>query len=440
MIIKYICTLTLACLTALSAVAQTPLKVSEQNVSRDGQEVIVSFKIIAAEDAVKHGEKILVTQTLTPCNLVGNGEQISRQFYIASHQQKKIMHQKARLDPKSTSSPAVFIGNGETYTHIEKIPYDSSFKPRSYEFKLSAVKIGCCGAEECFSSQSRFEVGPAMAPAFKEVQPKSSGLKNSDYSFLRMTGADADASRGASVRFTLANTQLNPEYSSNSKTLKDIVDAINLILKDDWAGLDAIEITGYASPEGNSDLNQKLSKGRAESLKAYIMERFNFSEEIFNVKAGGEDWPGLRTLVMESDMQYKEEILGIIDNAPQEQRLAKLKTLAGGRPYKSMEDVLFPQLRDACYINIRFSEKEDIVANAVNEAVTEINAGKYESALARLMEYKNDSRTWNAIGSVKVLTEDLKDAQKWFGKAAKTGDSDAAKNLKQIEEIMNNNN
>lgn len=102
-----------------------------------------------------------------------------------------------------------------------------------------------------------------------------------------------------------------------------------------------------------------------------------------------------------------------------------------------MLDVLYPQLRDACYISVWFSEKDDAVAREVNAAVEEINAGQYAEALERLMAHKNDPRTWNAIGSVKVLTEDLKDAQKWFAKAAEVGDPDAAKNLARIEEIMN---
>ena len=136
-------------------------------------------------------------------------------------------------------------------------------------------------------------------------------------------------------------------------------------------------------------------------------------------------------------MPYKSDVLEIIDNVPQKQRQAKLKSLAGGRPYQSMLDVMYPQLRDACYIQVWFSEKLDVVAEDINKAIDDINAGKYSEALALLMQHKDDSRSWNAIGSAKVYTEDLKDALKWFKKAAKAGDAEAARNLSDLEEILN---
>lgn len=433
---RIICISMIACLSALSAIAQNPLAVTEQNVERHGQKVMVTFKVTASEDAVKTGEKIVVTSTLAPSGQEEGKEQAVWQFYVAGDQQKKIMKQKALL---GAGGDAVFIGNGDTYTFVETLPYDTSLNPRSYTLGFSAVRMGCCSVEECGSGQYAFDMGPAMIPAVKPVQPNVAQVRElkPKYPFLRMVGSDAGGERGVSVRFPVAKIVLNPDFLSNAKSLKDIEDAIRMVMDDEWAELGSIDIAGYASPEGNTKQNQQLSVGRAEALKSYIMDKFGFSEDRFNVTAGGEDWSGLRALVVDSDMPYRDEILDIIDNVPQEKRQARLKALAGGRPYKSMLDVMYPQLRDACYISVWFSEKDDAVAREVNTAVDEIHAGRYEEALERLMAHKDDPRTWNAIGSVKVLTEDLKEAQKWFTKAAKAGDPDAEKNLAQLEEIMN---
>lgn len=424
-------------LSAFTATAQNQLTISEQSVERHGQNVKVTFKITAAEDAVRHGEKILVSSSIIA---VDNGSHNDLDaFYVAGSQQQKIIRQKERLS--RGSKPVTVIAEGETYTYVTTFDY-SSMPSRNYELAVSAQKVGCCGVEQCMNEKYAYEVGPAMIPAVKEVAPHVTQVRElkPKYPFLRMVGTDAGSERGASVRFPVARIELKPDFLSNAKTLQDIEDAIRLVLDDEWAEIGKIEIAGYASPEGNTQQNQQLSVGRAEALKSYVMDKFGFSEDQFNVTAGGEDWSGLRALVAGSDMPYTEEILDIIDNVPQAQRQAKLKALAGGRPYKSMLDVLYPQLRDACYIRVWFSEKEDVVAMEVNAAVEDINTGRYAEALDRLMKYKDDARTWNAIGSVKVLTEDLNDARKWFSKAAKTGDSDAAKNLKQIEEIINNNN
>lgn len=421
----------IACLSAVSAIAQNPFTVSDQSVERHGQSVVVTFKVMASEDAVRHGEKILVSPTLV---VAGQENQLDA-FYVAGSQQQKIMRQKERLSKET--EPVAMIAGGETYTYVTTLDY-ASFPSRHFELSIDAQKIGCCSVSQCMSEKYSFEVGPAMVPEVNEVVPfvaQTRELKPK-YPFLRMVGTDADGGRGVSVRFPVAKTVLDPDFLSNAKALKDIEDAIRLVLDDDWAELGGIDIAGYASPEGNTKQNQQLSVGRAEALKEYIIGKFGFSEDRFNVTAGGEDWSGLRALVADSDMPYRNEVLDIIDNVPQEQRQTKLKALAGGRPYRSMLDVLYPQLRDACYISVWFSEKEDVVAHEVNAAVEDINSGRYDEALVRLMAHKDDSRTWNAIGSVKVLTEDLKDAQKWFSKAAKAGDPDAARNLAQLEEIM----
>lgn len=421
----------IACLSAVSAIAQNPFTVSDQSVERHGQSVVVTFKVMASEDAVRNGEKILVSPTLV---VAGQENQLDA-FYVAGSQQQKIMRQKERLSKET--EPVAMIAGGETYTYVTTLGY-ASFPSRHFELSIDAQKIGCCSVGQCMSEKYSFEVGPAMVPEVNEVVPfvaQARELKPK-YPFLRMVGTDADGGRGVSVRFPVAKTVLDPDFLSNAKALKDIEDAIRLVLDDDWAELGGIDIAGYASPEGNTKQNQQLSVGRAEALKEYIIGKFGFSEDRFNVTAGGEDWSGLRALVADSDMPYRNEVLDIIDNVPQEQRQTKLKALAGGRPYRSMLDVLYPQLRDACYISVWFSEKEDVVAHEVNAAVEDINSGRYDEALVRLMAHKDDSRTWNAIGSVKVLTEDLKDAQKWFSKAAKAGDPDAARNLAQLEEIM----
>lgn len=422
-----------ACLSAFSAIAQSPLTISEQSVERHGQDVVVTFKVTASEDAVRHGEKIMVCPVLTSMDT--GVESMLGAFYVAGSQQQKIMHQKERLAGDSAGTPV--IAGGETYTFVTALDY-GTVSSRRYELRINARKIGCCSVKQSVDERYAFEVGPAMEPVVKEVVPYVAQAREMKpkFPFLRMVGTDAGEGRGVSVRFPVAKTELDPDFLSNAKALKDIEDAIRLVMGDDWAELHTIDIAGYASPEGNTKQNQQLSVGRAEALKGYIADKFGFSDDRFNVTAGGEDWSGLRALVEDSDMPYRDEVLDIIDNVPQEKRQAKLKALAGGRPYRSMLDVMYPQLRDACYIRVWFSEKEDVVAREVNTAVGEIKAGKYAEALDRLMAHKDDPRTWNAIGSIKVLTEDLKDAQKWFAKAAKAGDPDAAKNLAQIEEIL----
>ena len=433
---KSVCISMIACFAAVSVFAQTPVSVTEQNVGRHGQNLVVTFKLTAADDAAKNGEKILVTSMLTPSG-VDTAESVTvGHFYIAGNQQQKIELQKLKLS--KAGEDIRFIRNGESLTFVEAFPYDAKLGSRSYELSFSAVKMGCCNTDECLSEEHSFSVGPAMTPVVQDVVPCTSTVKGKTprYPFIHMVGSDTDVERGVSVRFPVAKTQLDSEFSSNAEALRDIVDALKMVKSDEWAELKAIDIAGYASPEGDAGKNQELSLGRAMALKEYLMQALSLEDDKFNIAAGGEDWSGLRALVASSDMPHRKEVLDIIDNVPQEQRQARLKALGGGRPYRSMLDMLYPQLRDACSIRVWIAEKEDVAAEDINEAVKAIESGRYEEALEKLMTHKDDPRAWNAIGSVKVLTEDLKDARKWFAKAAKAGDGDAVRNLAQLEEIL----
>lgn len=431
---KILCISIIACLSIVSVWAQNMLTVSEQNIERRGQDVVITFKVAAAEGAVKSGEKIIVSPVLMSADQERKLE--LEAFCVAGVQQQKMMRQKAKL--AKNKKPMAMIAGGETYNFITVVDYDD-FPSRQYSLSIDAHKIGCCKIQPCASETYAFEVGPAMKPTLAAATPTVSraSAMSPEYPFLCKVGTEPKDGRGVSVRFPVSETILNKDYLSNAKSLADISAAIRLVMEDNYSELSSINIVGYASPEGNTQQNHKLSDGRAEALRTYIMNEFDLSADRFNVTAGGEDWSGLRALVANSDMPYKSDVLEIIDNVPQKQRQAKLKSLAGGRPYQSMLDVMYPQLRDACYIQVWFSEKLDVVAEDINKAIDDINAGKYSEALALLMQHKDDSRSWNAIGSAKVYTEDLKDALKWFKKAAKAGDAEAARNLSDLEEILN---
>ena len=126
----------------------------------------------------------------------------------------------------------------------------------------------------------------------------------------------------------------------------------------------------------------------------------------------------------------------MIDSIPDGERQAALKKLSGGKTYRTLLNSFYPQLRDACYINVWYSEKEDVVAATINEAIEDINAQRYNEAIEKLLPYKDDSRTWNTLGSASLLMDNFEAARVWFEAAAKAGDEDAGKNLELLNEII----
>ena len=75
-----------------------------------------------------------------------------------------------------------------------------------------------------------------------------------------------------------------------------------------------VEINGFASPEGGLELNTRLGQTRAERLKEYIQSQMpDLTSDDFILINGVENWDGLRRLVEASDMEYKEEVLRVLE-------------------------------------------------------------------------------------------------------------------------------
>ncbi len=177
------------------------------------------------------------------------------------------------------------------------------------------------------------------------------------YPFVHREGQPSSGTH-MPVRYRLDNFVLDESYSQNSEHLTSILSAIDLIFKSDSIKVSHVDIAGYASPEGDYDHNVELGQKRAEALKTYILNKEpRLTADKVAARSGGEDWYGLRKLVVESDMVGKDQVLNIIDNVPEAQRKDRLKALNGGRTYRSVLDVLYPQLRSACYIDVWYDKK-----------------------------------------------------------------------------------
>jgi hypothetical protein len=172
------------------------------------------------------------------------------------------------------------------------------------------------------------------------------------YHFLHLKGTHAKGAK-LPIRYPLDDATLYTDYSRNAASLDSILKAFDAIFSDPSVKISSVNITGYASPEGRWERNQWLGQHRAEALRDYILaHESRLTPADITITNGAEDWEGLRQLVVESDMVGKAQVLNIIDNYPPEERKTRLRALNGGRTYRSILDVLYPQLRAACYLEV----------------------------------------------------------------------------------------
>lgn len=184
---------------------------------------------------------------------------------------------------------------------------------------------------------------PAPAPVFEPltcyVMPEAEAVK-----------ARSESGR-AYVDFRVNRTEINPDYRRNTVELARIISTVDLVKNDSNVTITAIDIHGYASPEGPYANNERLASGRAKALADYVARLRDFNPSIFNVRSTPEDWDGLRRIVADSlSLDDSAGLLAIIDDttlAP-DARDRRLKERYPAQYGYLLENV-YPALRHSDY-------------------------------------------------------------------------------------------
>ena len=168
--------------------------------------------------------------------------------------------------------------------------------------------------------------------------------------------------------FVVNRVDIRPDYMNNPQELAKIRAMIDELKSDGDVRVKRLDIIGYASPEGTLDANKRLSEGRAMALRNYLAARYDFPRDQYYIIFGGENWDGLVKALDTFEMDYKEEVLDIINTIPIEQgRETKLMQLRGGVPYRFMLKHIFPSLRVAiCKVsydikNFNLDEAKEVI-------------------------------------------------------------------------------
>ena len=112
----------------------------------------------------------------------------------------------------------------------------------------------------------------------------------------------------------------------------------------------SISIHGYASPEGPWDNNVRLAQGRAATLKDYVQRQYDIPASVYHVQSTPEDWAGLDSFVVHSNMPEKAALLSIIRS--------DMEPDARDHRIKAEYPEAYNTLLNACYPYLRHSDYE----------------------------------------------------------------------------------
>ena len=234
----------------------------------------------------------------------------------------------------------------DTIRYRYVLPYESWMA----DAKLNVQRDECgCGESTLISVQPVIDqvtleriLSPYIVnPHFAYVEPKVEVVKS------------REIQAECFLDFEVNKINIRPEYMNNPRELAKIRVMIDDLKLDPSIKVNRLDIIGYASPEGTLATNKRLSEGRAMALRDYLASRYDFPRNQYHIIFGGENWDGLIDALETLDMDYKNEVLDIIQDIPIEKgRETKLMQLRGGVPYRYLLKNVFPSLRVAiCKVN-----------------------------------------------------------------------------------------
>lgn len=164
------------------------------------------------------------------------------------------------------------------------------------------------------------------------------------------------------VDFLVNSSEISTSVSNNNAVLSNL----NQFLRDAQQNdsLKVVEITycGYASPEGPTDLNNRLSKERCRSLARYVEARSKFPDAKITEGADIDIWEEVIAQLGNSDYQYADEAIRILKddtgesdyNNPYKERVARIKKLHKGKVWRHINENILSPMRNATVTFVTF--------------------------------------------------------------------------------------
>lgn len=238
---------------------------------------------------------------------------------------------------------------------------------------------------------------------------------------------------------------INQAEVRNGQLKKEDVVAINNYLKelneDDKKSIKSIAVSAYASPDGSTDLNTKLSGKREASANKYVEKTLKKAKIDAQVesKATPEDWDGFKKAVEGSDIQDKDLIIRVLslytDPDVREKEIKNLSSV-----YKVLAKEILPGLRRSTITvtgelkgktddELKAADKNSLNVEELLFAATIDAENQVDYYDAAIKNFPNDYRAYNNKGVVLYKKGDVDGAKALFEKA---------ESVKAAPEVENN--
>lgn len=267
--------------------------------------------------------------------------------YVAGSNRYKYINRADKLN-HSRVYPEVALSDihawndvkASSFTITQKVPFESWMADATLMIQEELSGCASCGVQNYSNPLVALNI-PLFQPDLTTMayqQPLTVRQKEYEEEFVSF------------INFRVGRYELLKDYKDNPNELNKINEFISKALKLNEIGatIGLVQITGFASPEGNFNSNRTLSHNRANTLMNYLKSSYPELVKVarFEIIEGGEDWAGLKKAVSESSASFKDQVVAIIDKYPTDvEREADIKALEGGAVYKTLLEEYYPPLR-----------------------------------------------------------------------------------------------
>ena len=203
------------------------------------------------------------------------------------------------------------------------------------------------------------------------------------------------------IQFHVGRTQVVDTLGDNRQQLDKITGLMRQIVEQEEFWVDTITLTAASSPEGDYTFNDRLSQGRAQALKQYLVKRYGRGiDTLLTVRWVAEDWPELTQRIRtDKSIENHEAILELISGKKNPDQREQAIRQRFPKDYAYIRSMIYPQLRA---VNFRYNlRRKGMVKDTIHtteldtayaRGVELLQKRKYAKALYILNDY-NDRNT-----------------------------------------------
>lgn len=352
--------------------------------------------------------------------------------------------------------PTTFQGE-KVYGNNQTILYQVGGR---YNIKTQFDYLDCNKADMYLYFVARVGSKPMYVPAVKVAEGI---LATSELYKNTLKTAQAAIAPDAFQRINAQKQQANIQFLIQQATLRQselknnsVQEFVKLLEKinNDREGLNLkdVEVSAYASPDGDLAMNEKLAAQRQQNTQQYVQQQLKkakLTDATIDGRYTAEDWDGFQELVKASNIQDKDVILRVLSmyKDPQE-REQQIKNISSA--FRELADGILPQLRRSrMIINYEtVGRSDEQIQQQLKADPTKLNVEEmlYAATLTEDLEakediyklttevYPADARAFNNIATMEFAKGNLDAAKKYVEQAQQVSAQlpEAAANLGMI--------